>query len=243
LSVVVMLECPPLLYELCVRPCGDQQRRARVPQVVEPQPLLLSWQRRLGRTEHAPHEHRAFELRQLAVVAVESSGCSAAGLVRYLRSQGMRVLEVNQPHAHPRRRLGKSDPLDAELAARRALAGKVSAIPEQTDGIVESIRQLRVARQGAVKVRGAAMATEGPDRHGFRAAARAALRAQDDPRHGEPKKAENSRNAFSGAARTGAPAFPASKRMAQPEADRLTRERSLVRTEPRHAGEGPYSRP
>lgn len=97
LSVVVMLECPPLLYELCVRPCGDQQRRARVPQVVEPEPLLLSWQRRLGRTEHAPHEHRAFELRQLALVAVESSECSAAGLVRYLRSQGMRVLEVNQP--------------------------------------------------------------------------------------------------------------------------------------------------
>jgi hypothetical protein len=42
---------------------------------------------------------------KLGVVAVESSGCAAAGLVRYLRSQGLRVLEVNQPHAHRRRRL------------------------------------------------------------------------------------------------------------------------------------------
>jgi transposase len=94
---------------------------------------------------------------KLAVVAVESTGCYAAGLVRYLRSRGVRVLEVNEPHAHARRRVGKSDPIDAELAARVALAGKANAIPKRTDGIVESIRQLRVARQSAVKARSAAM--------------------------------------------------------------------------------------
>ena len=87
------------------------------------------------------------------VVAVESTGSYAAGLVRYLRSHALRVLEVNQPHAHTRRRVGKSDPIDAELA----LAGKATAVPKQTDGIVESIRQLRVARQSAVKARSAAM--------------------------------------------------------------------------------------
>jgi transposase len=92
------------------------------------------------------------------VVAVESTGSYAAGLVRYLRSRAVRVLEVNRPHAHARRRRGKSDPIDAEMAARLALAGEASAIPKQTDGIVESIRQLRVARQGAVKARSAAMA-------------------------------------------------------------------------------------
>jgi transposase len=91
------------------------------------------------------------------VVAVESSGCYAAGLGRYLRSRGVPVLEVNEPDAHARRRLGKSDPIDAELAARVALAGKADAIPKRTDGIVESIRQLRLARQGAVKARRAAM--------------------------------------------------------------------------------------
>ena len=65
----------------------------------------------------------------LAVVAVESTGCYAAGLVRYLRSRGVRVFEVNEPHAHARRRVGKSDPIDAELAARAALTGKADAIP------------------------------------------------------------------------------------------------------------------
>jgi transposase len=94
---------------------------------------------------------------KLAVVAVESTGCYAAGLVRYLRSRGVPVLEVNEPHAHARRRLGKSDPIDAELAARVALSGKADAIPKRTDGIVESIRQLRLARQSAVKARSAAM--------------------------------------------------------------------------------------
>ena len=91
------------------------------------------------------------------VVAIESTGAYAAGLVRYLREHDIRVLEVNQPHAHTRRRRGKSDPIDAELAARLALAGKATTIPKQTDGIVESIRLLRVTRAGAVKARSAAM--------------------------------------------------------------------------------------
>ena len=102
---------------------------------------LLSWLRAFG---------------ELDVIAVESTGSYAAGLVRYLRGRGVRVVEVNQPHAHTRRRRGKSDPIDAELAARLALAGKATTVPKQTD-IVESIRQLRVARESAVKSRSAAM--------------------------------------------------------------------------------------
>jgi hypothetical protein len=42
------------------------------------------------------------------------------------------------------------------MAARLALAGKATAIPKQTDGIVEAIRLLRVARESAVKSRTAA---------------------------------------------------------------------------------------
>jgi len=91
---------------------------------------------------------------ELEVVAVESTGAYAAGLVRYLREHDVRV---NQPHAHTRRRRGKSDPIDAEMAARLALAGKATTVPKRTDGIVESIRQLRVARQSAVKARSAAI--------------------------------------------------------------------------------------
>jgi transposase len=92
------------------------------------------------------------------VVAVESTGSYAAALVRYLRDHDIRVVEVNQPHPHTRRRVGKSDPIDAEMAARLFLAGKANVVPKRTDGIVESIRVLRVARSGAVKSRTAALA-------------------------------------------------------------------------------------
>ena len=90
-------------------------------------------------------------------VGVESTGAYAAGLVRALLAQAISVVEVNQPHPHARQRLGKSDPIDAELAARAALSGAATAIPKQTSGIVEAIRQLRVARSGALKARTAAL--------------------------------------------------------------------------------------
>ena len=76
--------------------------------------------------------------------------------MRYLREHDVRVLEVNQPHEHTRRRRGESDSIDAEMAARLALSGKATATPKQTDGIVESIRLLCVARESAVKSRAAA---------------------------------------------------------------------------------------
>jgi transposase len=93
---------------------------------------------------------------EIDAVAVESTGSYAAALVRYLREHDVQVVEVNQPHAHTRRRVGKSDPIDAEMAARLFQAGKAKAAPKQTNGIVESIRMLRVARQSAVKSRSAA---------------------------------------------------------------------------------------
>jgi transposase len=94
---------------------------------------------------------------EIDALAVESTGAYAAALVRYLREHDITVVEVNQPHAHTRRRVGKSDPIDAEMAARLFQAGKAKVIPKQTDGIVESIRTLRVARNSAVKSRSAAL--------------------------------------------------------------------------------------
>ena len=90
-------------------------------------------------------------------VGVESTGSYAAGLTRHLVGAGVRVLEVNQPHAHTRRRRGKTDAIDAELAARHVLSLAAVVTPKQTTGIVESIRQLRVARDSAVKSRSIAM--------------------------------------------------------------------------------------
>jgi len=94
---------------------------------------------------------------QIDRVGVESTGAYAAGLVRALLANGISVVEVNQPHPHARQRLGKSDPIDAELAARAALSGTATAVPKQTNGIVEAIRQLSVARAGAPKARTAAL--------------------------------------------------------------------------------------
>jgi transposase len=88
---------------------------------------------------------------------VESTGAYAAGLVRALHAEGIAVVEVNQPHHHAHQRLGKSDAIDAELAARAALNGSARAVPKRTDGVVEAIRQLGVARAGALKARTAAL--------------------------------------------------------------------------------------
>jgi transposase len=93
----------------------------------------------------------------IAVVGVESTGAYAAGLVRELRAAGIRVAEVNRRHARTRRRRGKNDPIDAEQAARHALSGATHVEPKATDGIVEAIRQLRLARDSAVKARSAAL--------------------------------------------------------------------------------------
>jgi transposase len=93
---------------------------------------------------------------EIEAIAVESTGSYAAALVRYLRERDVAVIEVNQPHAHTRGRVGKSDPVDVEMAARSFLSGKVRSVPKRSDGIVESIRLLRVARDSAVKSRSAA---------------------------------------------------------------------------------------
>ncbi len=90
-------------------------------------------------------------------IGVESTGSYAAGLTRHARGEGIQVLEVNQPHPHTRRRRGKTDAIDAELAARHALGLASSVQPKETTGQVEAIRQLRVARDSAVKSRSAAM--------------------------------------------------------------------------------------
>jgi len=89
-------------------------------------------------------------------IGVEGTGCYGAGLTRFLHRHRMQVIEVNRPDRRSRRIRGKSDPLDAESAARRALAGEDRVIPKDTTTIVEAIRVLRIARNGAVKSRTAA---------------------------------------------------------------------------------------
>ena len=93
----------------------------------------------------------------IEALGIESTSSYGAGLTRWLTARRIRVLEVNQPHKHTRSRKGKSDPVDAEAAARKVLAGECVVVPKDTGGAIESIRQLRVAREGAVKARSAAL--------------------------------------------------------------------------------------
>jgi transposase len=103
---------------------------------------MLTWMRGFGRIQQ---------------VGVEGTGSYGAELTRQLQSAGIKVIEVNQPHAHTRSRRGKTDAIDAEAAARKVLAGQCTAIPKDTTGIVEAVRQLHVARAGAVQARTAAL--------------------------------------------------------------------------------------
>jgi len=84
---------------------------------------------------------------------IEGTGSYAAGLARWLQARGHQVVEVNRPNRQTRRRQGKSDPIDAEAAARAALAGHGLVWPKTADGTVEMLRVLRMARRSAMKAR------------------------------------------------------------------------------------------
>ena len=87
---------------------------------------------------------------------VEGTSSYGAGLARHMRTRGIEVLEVERPkhrRRSSRRNLKKSDPSDAERAARAVLAGEASGVPKSGDGRVEMIRTLRAARRSAMKAR------------------------------------------------------------------------------------------
>lgn len=96
--------------------------------------------------------HWAEELGDVEAFGVEGTGSYGAGLARYLRQRGSRVIEVNRPDRSTRHRKGKSDPIDAEAAARSVLAGTATATPKGGgDDQVEIIRMIKLTRDSAVK--------------------------------------------------------------------------------------------
>jgi transposase len=86
-------------------------------------------------------------------IGIEGTGSYGAGLCRFLQAVGVLVREVSRPKRQWRRRYGKSDPRDAEAAARAMLAGEALGVPQQRNGTVEAIRMLRMARRSAIKAR------------------------------------------------------------------------------------------
>jgi transposase len=92
-------------------------------------------------------------LGQVEAFGIEGTGCYGAELARFLHAHGQRVVEVNRPDRAARRRHGKSDPVDAEAAARAVQAGEATGLPKAGDSVVEMLRVLRVARQTAMRAR------------------------------------------------------------------------------------------
>ena len=99
---------------------------------------LLVWARKRGTVRRA---------------GVEGTGTFGAGLSRYLLAQQIQVFEVNRPDRSARRLLGKSDPLDAQAAARAVLSARARAQAKSGDGPVHSARIYKLAKDSAVKAR------------------------------------------------------------------------------------------
>jgi transposase len=64
---------------------------------------------------------------------VEGTGSYGAALARFLAAGGQVVGGVNRPDRQARRRHRKSDPLDAQAAARAVQAGQVTVTPKAGD--------------------------------------------------------------------------------------------------------------
>ncbi|MCM2386757.1 IS110 family transposase [Streptomyces sp. CWNU-1] len=92
---------------------------------------------------------------RVSTIGVEGTSSYGAGFTRAARAAGLDVVDVNRPDRAERRRIGKSDPIDAYAAARAALSGRASSAPK--DDTVAGIRALHNAARSAVKARTAAL--------------------------------------------------------------------------------------
>ena len=70
---------------------------------------MLAWMRSFGEVQR---------------IGIESTGSYGAGLLRFVQTVGIEVLEVTTPDRHDRRRRGKNDDFDAQNAAHAAFAGQ-----------------------------------------------------------------------------------------------------------------------
>jgi transposase len=130
---------------VAVNGLGQRLDELTVPATPAGYQTMLDWAQRMGR---------------VAVLGVEGTGSYGSGLARFLRRMGHVIVEVSRPPRKAERRLsGKSDPIDAEHAARAVLAGKATATPKLGEGAVETIRLVKIVRDSAVRSQTQAMIT------------------------------------------------------------------------------------
>jgi transposase len=118
---------------------GTQLDSREIPTTLAGYRGLLSWAQELG----------------VPAFAIEGTGSYGAGLVRFLERAGVAVYECERPRRLERRR-GKSDLIDAALAARRLLAGERLSLP-RGGGRREDLHLLLLERRSAMQARTAAL--------------------------------------------------------------------------------------
>lgn len=85
------------------------------------------------------------------VVGIEGAGSYGAGLCELLLAEEIQVVEVERPRREDRRR-GKSDEIDALLAAKKVLAGDGLSAP-RAGGTRQALQALLVAQRSCVSER------------------------------------------------------------------------------------------
>ncbi len=103
---------------------GGRLGELKVPTTMKGYQRLLWWAEGLG---------------PVCCAGVEGTGSYGAGLARQLKAAGIPVVEVERPKRRHLRRNGKSDPIDAEAAAKAVLADDTAGEPKSGDGPVEMI--------------------------------------------------------------------------------------------------------
>jgi transposase len=86
------------------------------------------------------------------VVGIEGAGSYGTGLCEYLLADGFSVVEIERPKRVNRRRHGKSDRLDARLAAKHVLSGEQLATP-RAGGTRQALAALLVGYRSSTRER------------------------------------------------------------------------------------------
>lgn len=73
------------------------------------------------------------------------------GLASFARRHAIRVVEVGHCDRRKATQQRQERTIDTETAARSLLAGIATAVPKTADGAAELVRQIKVARDTAVK--------------------------------------------------------------------------------------------
>ncbi len=125
---------------VALAPNGGKLDEYRIPTIQRGYQALIGWTELFG---------------SRPVFAMEGTSSFGAGLClcRELLAAGFSVIEANRPDRSTRRRRGKDDSIDAEVAARAFLAGTTMSIPKSGAKHVEMIRMLKVAKDSAIDCR------------------------------------------------------------------------------------------